>query len=42
VGEEYDKAVLDPWKATPFAAITGKTVYTRIHAFPTATDEEAK
>jgi len=42
VGGEYDKAVLDPWKATPFAAITGKTVYTKILAFPTATDEEAK
>lgn len=42
VGEEYDKAVLDPWKATPFAVITGKKVYTRIHAYPMATDEEAK
>jgi hypothetical protein len=41
VGEEYSRAVLDPWKATPFAAVTGKYVYTRIHAFPTATDEEA-
>ena len=39
VGEEYDKAVLDPWQATPFAAITGKTVYTWVHTAPTAVDE---
>lgn len=31
VGASYRKAVLDPWKATPFAAITEKYVYTRIH-----------
>lgn len=41
VGEDYDKAILDPWKATPFTAITGKMVYTRIHAFPKPSDEEA-
>jgi hypothetical protein len=41
VGEEYGKAILDPWKATPFVAITGKKVYTRIHAYPTPSDEEA-
>jgi hypothetical protein len=41
VGARYDRAVLDPWKATPFAAITGKYVYTRIHAFPTDTDAAA-
>jgi hypothetical protein len=41
VGEEYHKAILDPWKATPFGVITGKKVYTRIHAYPTPTDEEA-
>ncbi len=42
VGEEYDRAILDPWKGIPFTAITGKYVYTRIHAFPTETDVEAK
>jgi hypothetical protein len=41
VGKEYDKAILDPWKATAFTAITGKKVYTRIHAYPTAKDNEA-
>jgi hypothetical protein len=42
VGEGYDRAILDPWKATPFTAITGKKVYTRIHAFPKPSDEEAR
>jgi hypothetical protein len=41
VGDRYDRAILDPWEATPFSAITGKYVYTRIHAFPTAKDEAA-
>jgi len=41
VKEGYEKAVLDPWKATAFKAITGKNVYTRIHAFPKPSDEEA-
>ncbi|MDO8688386.1 MAG: hypothetical protein Q7K41_07350 [Dehalococcoidales bacterium] len=31
INESYDKAILDPWKATAFAAITGKHVFTRIH-----------
>ena len=31
VDESYYKAIVDPWKATAFAAITGKQVYTRIH-----------
>jgi hypothetical protein len=42
VGEGYDRAILDPWKATPFTAITGKKVYTRIHSFPQPIDEEAR
>jgi hypothetical protein len=42
VGGEYDKAILDPWKATAFTAITGKYVYTRIHAYPKPSDEEAR
>ena len=41
IGEDYDRAILDPWKATPFTAITGKKVYTRIHAFPKPSDIEA-
>jgi hypothetical protein len=41
VGEEYDRAILDPWKATSFTAITGKKVYTRIHAFPKPSDNAA-
>ena len=41
VGKGYDKAILDPWKATAFAAITGKEIYTRIHDYPTAKDEGA-
>ena len=39
--ENHNKAILDPWKATAFTAITGKRIYTRIHAFPMPTDEEA-
>lgn len=37
----YERAVLDPWKATAFTAITGKYVYTRIHMAPLAKDKEA-
>ena len=41
IGTDYESAILDPWKATAFTAITGKKVYTRIHAFPKPSDEEA-
>ncbi|MBA7674032.1 hypothetical protein ES703_82239 [subsurface metagenome] len=41
VGGDYEKAVLDPWKATPFAAITQKKVFTRIHGYPKPSDDEA-
>jgi hypothetical protein len=41
VEKAYDKAILDPWKGTAFTAITGKHIYTRIHAYPKASDEEA-
>ena len=34
IGEEYNKAILDPWKATPFVATTGKKVYARIQGYP--------
>ena len=41
VEESYGKAILDPWKATAFVAITGKHIYSRIHAYPKPSDEEA-
>lgn len=41
VDDEYEKAILDPWKATAFAAITQKNIYTRIHAYPRDKDREA-
>jgi hypothetical protein len=42
VGQNYDKAILDPWKAIPFTAITGKKVYTAILTVATAKDQEAQ
>ncbi len=41
VNKGYEKAILDPWKATAFTAITQKSIYTRIHAYPKAIDYEA-
>jgi len=41
IGEEYNKAILDPWKATAFTAITGKKVYSRIQRYPKDTDKKA-
>lgn len=41
VSDDYGKAVLDPWKATAFAAITEKKVFTKIHAYPKPSDNEA-
>ena len=41
VGASYQKAVLDPWKATAFAALTGRHVYTRLQEFPKPPDSEA-
>jgi hypothetical protein len=41
VDDEYKKAILDPWKATAFTAITQKNIYTRIHAYPKDKDREA-
>jgi hypothetical protein len=40
LGDSYPRAVLDPWKATAFAAITQKAIYTRIHAYPGPEDKE--
>jgi len=39
--ERYSKAILDPWKATAFTAITQKNVYTRIHEQVKTSDSEA-
>ncbi|KKK96462.1 hypothetical protein LCGC14_2662550, partial [marine sediment metagenome] len=41
VNEDYGKAIVDPWKATAFTAITGKNIHTRIHMAPTPKDNEA-
>ena len=38
LGSDYNKAVLDPWKATAFTAITQKAIYTRIHTYPKPSD----
>ena len=38
---DYERAILDPWKATAFATITGKYVYTRIHISAGVKEEEA-
>jgi hypothetical protein len=38
---DYEKAMLDPWKATAFTALTGKHVYSRLHTLPEETDEKA-
>ena len=40
VDESHQKAILDPWKATSFTAITGKYVHTRTHVAPTTKDME--
>ena len=40
VNEDYGKAMLDPWKATAFTAITHKNIHTRIHMAPTPKDKE--
>ncbi|MFC2007450.1 hypothetical protein ACFLVB_02505 [Chloroflexota bacterium] len=37
----YEKAILDPWKATPFTALTEKYIYTRTHVAPTTKDKKA-
>ena len=41
VSTNYETAILDPWKATAFTAITGKKVYTRIHLAPFEKDFKA-
>ena len=41
LNQNYDKVMLDPWKATAFTALTGKHVYSRLHTVPEETDEKA-
>jgi hypothetical protein len=42
IGGDYDKAILDPWKASAFTAISGKKIYSRIGEYPTTSDMEAR
>ena len=41
ISDDYDKAILDPWKATAFIGIADKSIYTRIHTYPTDKDNQA-
>ena len=41
VNSDYKLAVLDPWKATAFTAITQKPIYSRIHEYPKDSDKAA-
>lgn len=41
VDDSYKRAILDSWKGTPFTAITGKYVHTKIHMAPDATTRRA-
>ncbi len=41
VSNNYEKAILDPWQATAFTAITGKNIYTRIHMGSSAKSNKA-
>ena len=41
VDADYQKAILDPWKATAFTALTEKYIYTRIHTVSGIKDKEA-
>jgi hypothetical protein len=41
IDDSYGKAILDPWKATAYTAITGKPVYSRLHSYPKEKDQIA-
>lgn len=41
LGNEYDKAILDPWQGAPFTAVTGKKVYAWISERPGKDDRDA-
>jgi hypothetical protein len=38
IGDDYSKSLLDPWKATAYAAITGNTVTSRVFLHPEQLD----
>ena len=42
VGDDYEKAILEPWKAAAFTAISGKRAYTWIFTEPKASDRKAR
>jgi hypothetical protein len=42
VDESYDKAIVEPWKATAFTAVTGREVYAYIIMGPDEKDERAR
>lgn len=41
IGQTSGRAILDPWKASAFTAITGESVYSRLQNSAEATDEKA-
>ena len=41
IGRNCNKAILDPWKANAFTAITGKGVYSNITTYPRESDMQA-
>ena len=41
VDDSYEKAILDPWKAVAFSAITGRYTYAQIFGTPSANSGEA-
>jgi hypothetical protein len=42
VDASYDRAILDPWEATAFTAVTGRKVYTKILMAPQEKDRKAQ
>ena len=42
LGDEYKKAVVDPWQGAAFAAVTGKQFHSWVHAVPSPGTAEAR
>jgi hypothetical protein len=42
VDDRYDDAILDPWKATAFTAITGRSIHGRIKVGPSQSSREVE
>ncbi|MFC1909219.1 hypothetical protein ACFLXD_05135 [Chloroflexota bacterium] len=42
LNDDYEKAILDPWKATSFTALTEKYVYTRTHMVTAPKDSKVR